>query len=163
LRPLSAQFGVSYHSLVRYFHDHVSQRYKNLVAGGPYATIDELMGRVFECDIRTLDILDSMVAAHYNLWSVAGDAGANQDMTIHATRLEKLLRLRSEINRELAPGLALSQTLQSITINCQAFAVDKDTVANARQKIAAEIDKIRERLEAGRRAAEHRLIDGAPG
>jgi hypothetical protein len=139
----------------------VSQRYKNLVAGGPYATIDELMGRVAQCDIRTLDILDSMIGAHYGLWSVAGDVGANQDMTIHAIRLEKLLRLRAEINRELAPGQHLHQTLASITINGQAVAVDADTIHSAREKIGTELAKISERLEAGRRAAEQRLIEGA--
>jgi hypothetical protein len=158
LRAVAAQFGLSYYSLARHAQGHISARYRELVAGGPYKSIDALLDSVAKADLKTMDVLDSMIAAHYNLWSLAGDAGSDQGMASHAIRLERLLRLRSEISRELAPGMHLHQTLQAITINGQTVAVD---VRSAREKIGDELAKISERLEAGRRAAEQRLIEGA--
>src|SRR6516225_2060274 len=96
---VAARYGLPVHSVVRHWSrpDHVSPTYRQLVASGPYAKIDDLLTQVATADLKTLDVLDVMLAGHFNRWALAHNEGAERPSVVHGNQTLKLLRLRSEI------------------------------------------------------------------
>jgi hypothetical protein len=141
---------------------HVPERFKTLVAAGPYARLDDLMQEVAACDLKTYDILNSMIAMHFNSWYVAHDIGAERAQQVQVNIVTKLLRLRAEISRELMPGSKFEQHLNMQTLIMGDQPGTKESIEKAREMIAAELEKVSVRLEAGRRAATARALEHQP-
>jgi hypothetical protein len=155
ITPLAAQYGLSRHSLRRHWLNCVSARYKTLIRGGPHGRIDDLLKEVATSDLATLDVLGAMLTSHFSQWALATEIGAERPSITHGNQVLKIARLRSELNRELAPGAVLHQTLQQVTINGASVAIEGDVIASARVKVEDELAKMRGRLDAGRRQLEH--------
>jgi len=107
---VAAQFGLVQQYVNRHFKQHVSPRYKAMVAASYNASYEKLLKDATEANSESVDTLNLMIRGHTQMWACAHEAGDHKMMSIHAQRVFEGVSLRSKITCELAsPG--------TITIN----------------------------------------------
>ena len=103
LRSAAKEYGVTMDSLRRHFIRHIGNRYKQMCAAQHLSSFEEALENATAANAETIDVLNLLIKGHAQRWAVCLEAGSDQAMSLHASKILSAIELRSKITLELQP------------------------------------------------------------
>ena len=117
VRAVAAQFGLGYDAIWRHGRNHISEQFKRSVKLSAELSEEELRKQLARDGVSVLQQSNAIFAGLYSRYVLALEAGDDHRVSIISKELHSNMRLRAQLNHELAPSGSSSVTINNVVFS----------------------------------------------